>query len=99
MVVISLLCVDQTHRRRGLATRLVQGYLTAAAASDCGAAAVIVSSKYSDRSVPVSQSSDILYTYLRNPISLVRKHSLAIYVYNLIYVLSTYCYFLAKLQL
>ena len=49
MLVVSVLCVDQSWRGRGLATRLVTSLLTTATSSDCQAAAVIVSSQHSQR--------------------------------------------------
>ena len=51
MLVVSVLCVEQDVRRRGLASRLVESLLDMAHRADCQAAAVIVSSQHSERSV------------------------------------------------
>ena len=57
MLVVSVLCVQQDVRRRGLASRLVESLLDMAHRADCQAAAVIVSSQHSERSVHSTMNS------------------------------------------
>ena len=57
MLVVSVLCVEQDVRRRGLASRLVESLLDMAHRADCQGAAVIVSSQHSERSVHSTMNS------------------------------------------